>query len=100
VFAGAGALFGGNDDTKLADIVDGTSMTIMIVEAATPVPWTKPEDLPFAPDKPLPQLGGLFEDGFTAGFADGSVRFLKKSMASEALRALITYNGREKLTRD
>ena len=100
VFAGPGALFGGNEGTKLADITDGTAMTIMIAEAAKPVPWTKPEDLPFAAGKPLPPLGGLFEDGFNVGFGDGAARFIKKSISPDALRALITYNGREQIGGD
>jgi len=35
----------------------------MIVEAAHPIPWTKPEDVPYYEAKPLPKLGGQFEDG-------------------------------------
>ena len=42
---------------------DGTSGTLLIVEGGTAVPWTKPEDIPYDPGKPLPQLGGLFKDG-------------------------------------
>jgi hypothetical protein len=100
VFTGRGALFGGAEGTKLADIKDGTAWTIMIVEAAKPVPWTKPEDLPFDASKPLPKLGGLLEDGFCACFADGSARFLKRNVGSKVLKALITANGREKVSGD
>lgn len=38
---------------------DGTG-TILMVEAARPVPWTKPEDFSFHPDESLPPLGGSF----------------------------------------
>jgi hypothetical protein len=100
VFTGRGALFGGAERTKRADINDGMAWTIMIVEAAKPVPWTKPEDLTFDASKPLPKLGGLFEDGFCACFADGSVRFLKRNVGSNVLKALITVNGREKVSSD
>jgi hypothetical protein len=31
----------------------------LIVEAAQPVPWTKPEDLPYGADQPLPPLGSI-----------------------------------------
>ena len=62
----------GTRGRRLEDIKDGTCLTIMVVEAARPVPWTKPEDLPFDKEKPLPELGGLFEDGFFAALADGS----------------------------
>ena len=47
----------------------------MIVEAAEPVPWTKPEDVPYDDGKPLPELGGQFEDGTYVAFADGAVTF-------------------------
>jgi hypothetical protein len=45
----------------------------MVVAAADPVSWTKPEDLPHDPGKPPPKLGGQFDDGFYAAFAEGSV---------------------------
>ena len=36
-----------------ADIPDGTSMTILVVEANDAVPWTKPDELTFNPAGPL-----------------------------------------------
>ncbi len=95
VFTGPGTIFDGIKGAGIAQITDGTSNTILIVEAGNAVPWTKPEDLPFDPDKPLPRLGGLFEDGFNAAFADGSVRFIKKTINPTLLKALITANGGE-----
>jgi prepilin-type processing-associated H-X9-DG protein len=74
---------------------DGTGNTLLVVEAADPVPWTKPEDLPYAPNEPLPKLGGLSKDGFNGLFADGSVRFLRTNLAETTLRDLITYNDGE-----
>src|SRR5262249_44952452 len=72
------ALFEGPDGVRLEDITDGTSATVALVEGGTPVPWTKPADLPYSPKKPLPRLGGLFKAGFHLALADGSVRFVKK----------------------
>ncbi len=71
----------------------------MVVEAAKPVPWSKPEDLTFDDEleKPLPKLGGEFNDGFHAAFADGGVVFLSKTIDSELLRALIMRNGGEQI---
>src|SRR4051794_18249186 len=68
---------------------DGTSNTILIAEAGCAVPWTKPEDLHFAPDEPLPQLGGPFPDVFHAAFADGSVHTLSKKGDPDTLRKAI-----------
>jgi hypothetical protein len=66
-----------------------------MVEAATAVPWTKPEDLAFNPEKPPPRIGGLYKDGIAAAFADGSVRFLTRDLDDETILALITRNGGE-----
>jgi hypothetical protein len=52
---------------------DGTSNTILIIEAGDPVPWTKPDELVYDPNKPLPRLGGHFRQGTNAALADGSV---------------------------
>jgi Protein of unknown function (DUF1559) len=87
---GPGALFDGQEGTKIAEIVDAKNPTLMVVEAAHPVAWTKPEDVPYSDAGPLPELGGQFEDGFYVGFADGSVRFLSRRIAPEGLRGLIT----------
>ena len=99
-FVGPGALFEGDEGTRIADITDGAGFTIMVVEAAEPVPWTKPQDLSYDKVKPLPRLGGQFEDGFHATFADGSAIFLTKKIAPETLRAVITRNNCEDVSSD
>jgi hypothetical protein len=100
-FVGKGAFFEGKKGRKFpAEFTDGTSNTIMCVEAANPVPWTKPEDLPFNPDKPLPKLGGHFSGGFNAGLCDGSVRFVSNKISEKTLKAAITVNGGEVLGSD
>lgn len=94
VFVGKGAAFEGPNGVKLADFPDGLRNTFLLVEAAEPVPWTKPEDLTYSADQPLPKIGGLWRSGFNAAFADGSVDFfLHDEIDEKALRALITRNG-------
>src|SRR5262249_25160506 len=94
VFVGKGAAFEGREGLSLAaDFPDGTSNTLLVVEAGEPVPWSKPDELPYDPDGPLPQLRCLFRDGFRAGFADGSVDWFPKGTDEAILRALITRNG-------
>jgi RNA polymerase sigma factor (sigma-70 family) len=94
-FVGGGALFEIDKTVNLNTVNDGTSNTLMFVEAKTPVPWTKPEDLSFAARKPLPELGGQFRDGFVAATADGATRFFNKSIDPRLLTEMITRNGGE-----
>ena len=102
-FVGPGALNEkkGSKGTDLMSITDGTSNTIAIVEAADAVIWTKPDDVVFDPEKPLPKFGGMgFPGGFNAGFCDGSVRFIKNSVNPDVLKALITKAGGEVISAD
>lgn len=99
-FAGKGALFDGKKGISIREISDGTSNTLMVVEAADGVPWTKPEDLPFDKDKPLPKMAAFWGGGFNAAFCDGSVHFLSQHLKAENLKALITRNGGEVLPAD
>ena len=100
VFFGPGALFEGSEGKQLQSVTDGISRTLLVVEAAKPVPWTKPEDVRFDRSETkvsvLPSLGGQFDGGFHAIFADGGRSvFIKKSISAPTLRALITADGGE-----
>jgi hypothetical protein len=100
VFTGPGTVFEGTKGMRAAAITDGTSNTILMVEASEGVPWTKPDDLPYDAKKALPKLGGLFKDGFHIGMADGSVRFVRHPVNEQMLRAAITANGGEAIDLD
>jgi hypothetical protein len=80
---------------RLANFTDGTSNTILVVEAEKPVPWTKPEDIVYDPKKPLPKLGGLFKDRLHVVMGDGAVRVIGRKVKEAALRAIITPSGGE-----
>jgi hypothetical protein len=95
VIVGEGAAFEERRTFKLDDFPDGLPNTILVAEAADPVPWTKPQDVRFSPKGPLPKFGGLFSSGFNVVFADGAVRFLKYDIDEKTLRALITRNGND-----
>jgi hypothetical protein len=91
-FVGKGAFFEGKTGISIADITDGTSNTIMVVEAPKAVPWTKPEDIPYDAAKPLPKLSRPGTPGFQAAMCDGSVRFISDKITEKTLRNAITRN--------
>jgi hypothetical protein len=99
-FVGTGAAFEPGKQLQIASFVDGTSNTLLVVEAATPVPWTKPEDLPYVKDQALPRLGGQFRGHFVALFADGSSMLLSRNADEEMLRRAITRNDGEVIDTD
>jgi hypothetical protein len=74
---------------RIAQFTDGLSNTLLVVEAADAVPWTKPDELVVDPKKPLPKLGGLRHDGFLAVFADGATRVVPHRIGEKTLRLLI-----------
>ena len=78
-----------------ASFTDGLANTILIIEAGNAVPWTKPDDLPYPADKPLPKLGGMFRDVIQAAFANGDTHTLTKQYDEFNLRAVITSSGGE-----
>ncbi|WP_406693407.1 M56 family metallopeptidase [Singulisphaera sp. Ch08] len=85
----------GHPGVKIAEVTDGTSNTIMFVEAKREIPWTKPEDIEYDPAKPMPQFGGFTDEGGNAGFADGSVRFISTQINPQLLKALLSRAGGE-----
>jgi hypothetical protein len=88
LFYGKGAAFELNKTSSLATFTDGTSNTLMVVEAEEPVVWTNPYDLAFDPTKALPKM--LSIDGkFSAAYGDGSVRTFKMPIDQEILKLLI-----------
>lgn len=80
------------------DMIDGTSNTLLVVEAKRDVPWTKPQDVPFDPARSaevLKSLGGNHDGGFVAAFADGSVRFISQAVDPTVFKGLATATGKE-----
>jgi hypothetical protein len=88
------------------DFPNGTSKSILVVEAAERVPWSKPVDVTYDPDGALPRLGGRFtrriyrfglivgrKSGFVACMGDGSARFIPETIDEATLRQWISRKG-------
>jgi hypothetical protein len=88
MFTGKHGLLKSGEQRGLASITDGTSNTLLCVEAAKPVVWTKPDDLVFD-GKDVPAVGGLFDGKFHGAMCDGSVRRFKKDITADLMRKLI-----------
>ena len=73
VLTGPQTVFEGKDGLPISKIVDGLSQTILVVETKRDVPWTKPEDIPYEADKPIPDLHGNYDGKYHVVMADGSV---------------------------
>ncbi len=101
-FSGEGAPFGKQQGLGFREIRDGTSQTILVVEAGPnkAVPWTQPADLPFDPTNPIDALGAIPDDEFKAAFMDGSIQRLPKDIDATRLKGLVTYRGGERVSRN
>ena len=85
---------------SLSDVTDGSSNTLLVVEGATPVPWSKPDDIALKSlADPALGPGSKHPGGFDVLMADGSVRFFRNSpndpLSSRILQEMVTRNGGE-----
>jgi RNA polymerase sigma factor (sigma-70 family) len=80
---------------RIANITDGTSNTIGVVEAGPSVAWTKPADIPFDPRKPFPKLVGPFSNMLNVALFDGSAHALRRGIDGKTLTMYVTVSGGE-----
>ncbi len=102
IFEGAGTLSAPNRMARYpVSFTDGTSNTILIVEAAEPVHWAAPGDIAYsARVSPLKQIGRHYAKSGLCVTADGAVHSLSAKLSEETLRAAITPAGNEVLGSD
>ncbi len=106
--AAGNGFIGYDRTTTLASIKDGASNTIALAETRfSPGPWARggtstlrgfePADVPLHGDgRPF----GGHAAGINVGMADGSVRFIRSSIAPETFAAAITIAGGESIVLD
>jgi len=94
-------IFHGSKTLDFREIVDGTSNTIMFVEADADhdTIWTKPDDLEIDLGDSLKGLVNPGWHGFLAAFADGSVRFFSETADKKTVAAHFTATGKEPIPR-
>jgi prepilin-type processing-associated H-X9-DG protein len=97
-------IFGDHRTVTLAEIEDGTSQTLMVVESSQKAgPWFaggRNTVRGLDPSKPPyigqgGQFGGIHSRGANVLMADGSVKFVKESIDPKVLEAMSTINGGE-----
>ena len=92
-FVGPGSVLGANPPATLSEITNknGTSNTLLVVEAGDPVPWTKPEDPSFNENSPF---GGPKRTKiFAALFADAHVQTLPQNFDRKMIGRMINWQN-------
>jgi hypothetical protein len=82
---------------KIAEITDGTSNTVVLVDVAdeTGVIWTKPEDIVVHEKDPWKGLLGHYPNYILVGMGDGTVQRVMKTVPGKTLWMLFTRDGGE-----
>ena len=90
-------IFAINRKTKISDIIDGTSNTMMTSEASGKIgPWMSGGTATIRPFTKKPYIngpdgiGGPYRGGVNVGLADGSVRFISENIDPTILERLST----------
>ena len=86
VAVGDGTIFSEEDGIRINDIKDGTSKTLMVLEARRDIPWTQPEDIP---ETVKPNELGWSPGKFNASRADGSVQTYSHTLEPKILSLLL-----------
>jgi hypothetical protein len=94
-------VMGAGKCVSIRDISDGTSNTLMVVEACgLNIPWMKPQDIDEDAVGAVGSPNGI-NSKHTGGahilLSDGSVRFISKNVNPQVIQALITRDGAEQI---
>ena len=96
---GEDTVFGHTTPTKMSDIADGVSQTIVLVEVVPEraVPWTAPTDYEFDPDNPAVGIQVGDEGTWLGGFASGSVEKLPSDIPARAVLYLFQKSDGQRI---
>jgi prepilin-type processing-associated H-X9-DG protein len=92
VFVGRQSVFDYRRSHTLGELDGLASRTWMVMETAEAVPWTKPEEVQYDPNEPLPRMGDFLAGGFNVAMVDGSVSFQAKPPPEAIIRAAIAVS--------
>lgn len=95
------SIFTGPKGTKISEITDGTSNTILVIESESEnaVPWMSPDDIDMATYLSLGQSNPSHHTGGSnTAYADGSVQFMSTTIDPNAAKALITKGAGDAVT--
>lgn len=94
-FEGEGTMFDPDgEDVGFGNITDGSSNTILCVEANedAAIEWTKPQDLSLDKANPRADVGDLRPGGFNIVLCDGSTHFVASGIDAELFVNMILMN--------
>jgi hypothetical protein len=83
----------GNVRLEMITKFKGLDSTGLVFEPGEPVIWSKPADMPFDQNQPLPKLGGIFNGESFVLMCNASVLFLRKDPDEEQMKYLIMWNS-------
>jgi prepilin-type processing-associated H-X9-DG protein len=100
-FTGENTILGAGECISMGEIKDGTSNTLMVVEACKlNIPWMKPQDIDADSATTIGDPNGvssLHRGGAHVLMGDGSVRFVSETLNPDTLKALINRDDGESI---
>ncbi len=98
---GPGTIWDNAEGTRIADITDGTSNTVALIESPYVIPWTAPDDPSAFSDEhgQNPIVPEILKNGILAVTADGAAHYLHPKNY-EVWKALCTRAGGEVISQE